>query len=104
LRARTDGWAPRVLSCSALLGEGIDDVWAAVDEFMALARTSGALIARRGEQARDWMWSEVSETLLERLRADPRVRADVHGLEADVVSGRTSPTAAARQLLERFST
>jgi LAO/AO transport system kinase len=104
LRARTDGWAPRVLSCSALLGEGIDEVWAAVEEFMVLARTSGALVERRGEQARDWMWSEVSETLLERLRADPRVRADVNGLEADVVSGRTSPTAAARQLLERFST
>ncbi|MDQ1460254.1 MAG: GTPase, partial [Actinomycetota bacterium] len=54
-------------------------------------------------QAREWMWSEVSETLLDRLRADPRVRADVNGLEADVVSGRTSPTAAARRLLERFS-
>jgi LAO/AO transport system kinase len=68
-----------------------------------LARTSGGLVARRGEQARDWMWSEVSETLLERLRADPRVRADVNGLEAEVVHGRTSPTAAARQLLERLS-
>jgi LAO/AO transport system kinase len=103
LRPRTDGWSARVLSCSALLGEGIGEVWAAVEEFMEVARTSGGLVARRGEQARDWMWSEVSETLLERLRTDPRVRADVNGLEADVVSGRTSPTAAARQLLERFS-
>ncbi|MDQ1435314.1 MAG: GTPase [Actinomycetota bacterium] len=103
LRPRTDGWSARVRSCSALLGEGIGEVWAAVEEFMELARTSGGLVARRGEQARDWMWSEVSETLLERLRADPRVRVDVDGLEADVVSGRTSPTAAARRLLERFS-
>ncbi|MDQ1380270.1 MAG: GTPase [Actinomycetota bacterium] len=103
LRPRTDGWSARVLSCSALLGEGIGEVWAAVEEFMELARTSGGLVARRGEQARDWMWSEVSETLLERLRADPRVRADVNGLEAEVVHGRTSPTAAARQLLERLS-
>ncbi|MCU1456848.1 MAG: methylmalonyl Co-A mutase-associated GTPase MeaB [Actinomycetia bacterium] len=103
LRPRTDGWSARVLSCSALLGEGIGEVWAAVEEFMELARTSGGLVARRGEQAREWMWSEVSETLLDRLRADPRVRADVNGLEADVVSGRTSPTAAARRLLERFS-
>ncbi|MDQ1383488.1 MAG: GTPase [Actinomycetota bacterium] len=103
LRPRTDGWSARVLSCSALIGEGIGEVWAAVEEFMELARTSGGLVARRGEQARDWMWSEVSETLLERLRADPRVRADVNGLEAEVVHGRTSPTAAARQLLERLS-
>jgi LAO/AO transport system kinase len=103
LRPRTDGWSARVLSCSALLGEGISEVWAAVEEFMGLARTSGGLGIRRGEQARDWMWSEVSETLLELLRADPRVRADVQSLEDDVVSGRMSPTAAARRLLERFS-
>ena len=71
-------------------------MWDAVEEFMAVARASGALGARRGEQARDWMWSEVSETLLERLRADDRVHADLEALEADVVAGRTSPTAAAR--------
>ena len=48
------------------------------------------------------MWSEVSETLLERLRADARVRTDLDALEADVIAGRTSPTAAARLLLDRF--
>ncbi len=103
LRPRTDGWAPRVLSCSALLGEGIDDVWSVVEEYSAAARASGGLDRRRGEQAREWMWSEVGETLLERLRADDRVQADVDSLEAEVVAGRTSPTAAALQLLDRFS-
>jgi GTPase len=103
LRPRTDGWSARVLSCSALLGEGIAAVWEVVEEFMVAARASGALAVRRGEQSRDWMWSEVSETLLERLRADARVRAELDALETDVVAGRTSPTAAARLLLDRFS-
>jgi LAO/AO transport system kinase len=103
LRPRTDGWSARVLSCSALLGEGIDAVWDVVEEYTAAARATGSLSIRRGEQAREWMWSEVSETLLERLRSDARVRADLDTLEADVVSGRTSPTAAARVLLDRFS-
>jgi LAO/AO transport system kinase len=102
LRPRTDGWSARVLSCSALLGDGIGDVWAAVEEFMTAARASGGLGRRRGEQSRDWMWSEVSETLLERLRADERVRTDLDALEADVIAGRTSPTAAARLLLDRY--
>ncbi len=103
LRPRTDGWSARVLSCSALLGEGIEAVWAVVEEYTAAARESGGLMRRRGEQAREWMWSEVSETLLERLRANDRVQADLATLEADVVTGRTSPTAAARLLLDRFS-
>ncbi|HEV7524356.1 MAG TPA: methylmalonyl Co-A mutase-associated GTPase MeaB [Acidimicrobiia bacterium] len=102
LRPRTDGWSARVLSCSALEGVGIGEVWAVVEEFMTAARTSDALFVRRGEQARDWMWSEVSETLLERLRTDAQVRAGLDALEADVGAGRISPTAAARSLLERF--
>ena len=103
LRPRTDGWSARVLSCSALHGVGIDAVWDAVSEFMAVARDSGGLGRRRGEQARDWLWSEVSETLLERLRSDAKVRADLEGLEREVVAQRMSPTAAALRLLERFS-
>ncbi len=85
------------------MNEGIGPIWAVIEEFMAVARESGGLTARRGEQAREWMWSEVSETLLDRLRSDARVRADLDALEADVVGGRTSPAAAARLLLERFS-
>jgi LAO/AO transport system kinase len=100
-RARTDGWVPRVQTASALTGDGIDAVWATIEEFTATVRASGGLDARRGEQAREWMWSEVSETLLERLRADTRVRAELDALEAEVVAGRISPTAAARRLLER---
>jgi LAO/AO transport system kinase len=103
LRPRTDGWSARVLSCSALRGEGIDAVWAVVEEYTAAARATGSLSIRRGEQAREWMWSEVTETLVERLRADERVQAELTELEADVIAGRTSPTAAARLLLDRFA-
>jgi LAO/AO transport system kinase len=103
LRPRTDGWAARVVSCSALEGAGIGDVWSAIVEFMAAAQASGSLTRRRGEQARDWMWSEVSETLLERLRSDSSVRAELGALEADVIAGKISPAAAARRLLDRFS-
>jgi LAO/AO transport system kinase len=102
LRPRTDGWSARVLSCSALEGTGITDVWAAIDEFMTAARASGALSRRRAEQARDWMWSEVSETLLDRLQSDERVRSALGEVEASVMAGTTSPSAAARSLLARF--
>jgi len=101
-RPRTDGWVPRVVTCSALEGSGIGDVWGALDEFMAAARASGALPYRRSEQARDWMWSEVSETLLDRLRTDENVRSVLAEVEAAVMAGTVSPSAAARSLLARF--
>jgi LAO/AO transport system kinase len=103
LRPRTDGWTARVVLCSALEGTGIGDVWSALEEFMAAARASGSLARRRGEQAREWMWSEVSETLLDRLRSDANVRAELGALESDVTAGKVSPAAGARRLLDRFS-
>jgi LAO/AO transport system kinase len=92
----------RVRTCSALLGEGIDEVWSLVGELVAASRTSGELDAKRREQARSWMWSEVTDTLLDELRDDPAVKARIESLEADVMKGRLSPAAAAREVLTTF--
>ena len=45
----------------------------------------------RSRQAVAWMWSEVQDTLVDRLRADPAVAALVDGLEAEVAAGRAHP-------------
>jgi len=100
IRPRTPGWEPRVLLASALEGHGIDEVWRAVCDYMTDVRASGVFARRRAEQAREWMWSEVTDTLVERVRADPQVRARLAATEADVEAGRMSPTAAARRLLD----
>ena len=89
-------------TCSALLGEGIDELWAAVEQLVKDARASGALAERRTEQARAWMWSEVTDTMLEELRADAEVNARIASLEADVTGGRVSAAAAARRVLSAF--
>jgi GTPase len=102
LRSRTEGWEVRVERASALLGEGIDRVWSAVEAHRAMLAASGALEARRAEQARDWMWSEVNDGLIEALASDPAVASEMHALEADVLAGTVSPTAAAQRILRRF--
>jgi LAO/AO transport system kinase len=95
--------AVAVLTASALTGAGVPEVWDAISDAVAASRASGALARRRAEQARAWMWSEVSDTLMERFRAHPRVRAAVEALERDVVAGEVSPSAAAARLLDEFS-
>jgi LAO/AO transport system kinase len=100
LRPRIASWTPRVLQCSALLGEGIDEVWDAVEDFRV---TVGATLTdRRAQQAREWMWSEVTEALLESLHRDERVAALAKRLEEAVGAGATTPTAAARAVVEAF--
>jgi LAO/AO transport system kinase len=102
VRSDDEGAIDRVRTCSALLGEGIDELWETIGALVAAARESAALDVRRAEQARAWMWSEVTDTLLDELRADAAVRARVEALEEDVSRGRISPAAAAREVLAAF--
>jgi LAO/AO transport system kinase len=102
LRPRTEGWAVRVEQVSSLLGTGIDRVWDVVEEHQATVAASGALTARRADQARDWMWSEVNDGLIDALAGDPAVASEMRALEDDVRAGSISPTAAAQRILRRF--
>ncbi|PWC88818.1 protein kinase [Azospirillum sp. TSH100] len=99
---RHGDWRVPVLSCSAFRKIGIDTVWNTIGEHKAVTEANGARATRRAEQARAWLWSEIRETLIDRFRAHPAVRADLARLEAEVTAGTTIPTAAAHTLLGRF--
>jgi LAO/AO transport system kinase len=98
VRPRVAGWDPRVLTCSALLGDGIAEVWDAVDEFRT--RVGAELPKLRARQSRDWMWSEVTESLLDALAADVPTAALARRLESEVSKGTITPTAAARAVVD----
>jgi LAO/AO transport system kinase len=48
------------------------------------------------------MWSEIAETLTDAFRHHPAVRADLVAAEHAVTHAETTPTVAARALLEKF--
>ncbi len=101
LRSPTAGWTPEVTTCSAQAGDGVVEIWDVVERFNAAVGAQG-IARRRAEQARAWMWNEVGETLLAELRRHPEVKRLVGGLEREVESGRATPAAAARRMLEAF--
>ena len=101
VRPRSASWTPRVVLCSALEQQGIDDLWLTVEEF-GRAVAGDELDARRREQARAWMRDELADSLLDRLHADARTAAAAAALEADVAAGRIAPTTAARRLITVF--
>jgi len=92
--------APCILTCSALLDEGIDSVWAAVDARFQRLVSSGKLAERRRRQCLRWLWSIVDERLKLALRESPRVSAIRDEVEREVLSGATTPEAAARRILD----
>ena len=103
LRPKWQSWSTEVMSCSALTGVGIDEIWTAVGAFTAAVSGSGELAEARAHQATAWLWSEISDTLLDRFRADPAVAGLLEDAETAVAGGLQTPTHAARMLLDRFT-
>jgi LAO/AO transport system kinase len=102
LRSPSKDWKVPVLTCSAATRLGIPEVWETIGRYRTTLSASGALDARRAEQARAWMWSEIAETLTDAFRHHPAVRADLAAAERAVTHAETTPTVAARALLEKF--
>ncbi|MCL4814700.1 MAG: methylmalonyl Co-A mutase-associated GTPase MeaB [Vicinamibacteraceae bacterium] len=94
-----DGWVPRVVTCSALTGAGIPELWDLVLEHRAEQERNGHLVRRRRGQALTWMRELVTDGLQALLRAHPAASVRLPALEQAVADGTTTPFAAARELL-----
>ena len=102
LHPRSANWKVEVQTCSARDGVGIAEAWDAVLQHRETLEASGQLMQRRAAQARDWMWSEVSESLIAALQSDAKIRKQIPAMEAAVSEGEIPPTVAAAQLLDIF--
>ncbi|GGM01959.1 ATPase/protein kinase [Nakamurella endophytica] len=96
------GAVPPVLTCSALTGDGIDEVWAAVRAHRDRLGADG-LRRRRADQQVALTWSLVRDELEHRLRRDPAVRSVREDVETAVRDGALDAAAAADRLLAAFS-
>jgi LAO/AO transport system kinase len=101
LNPGTSGWAPKVLRTSAHSAEGLEDVWTAITDFQTIMNDSGALQAKRADQATSWMWDEVTSTLLKRIKT---ASDSVNFLETAVRKGEMTPSEAAKIILSDFET
>ncbi len=99
---RPGKWSPRVLTASALTGAGLDELWQALVEHRDWLAEGGRLQALRARQALHWMWALVDEALRGAARRHPDVALMLERVEAEVRSGRSTPVAGARELLDAF--
>ena len=102
IRPASPNWRVPVLTCSALTGDGIEKVWRKIEDYREKMGASGEFAARRSNQAKAWMWSEIEESLIAALRVHPDVAKRVDTLEGEVAQGARSPGAAAREMLSTF--
>jgi LAO/AO transport system kinase len=96
------GWTPRVMSCSAIEGTGMTEIWEAVLGFIRHTRENGYFLRNRSRQARYWMYEFIDESLRSRFYAHPGIREKLKSLEQEVLSGAKSSFQAAMEILELY--
>lgn len=100
LKPATEGWTTPALTCSALTGEGIPQVWATVENFARSQTENGQFEKRRRSQNVEWMHALVEEELRRRFLKDARIATLLSSLESDVAKGDIPATEAVTKLFE----
>ena len=95
-------WTPPVLTCSALEGTGIADIWQTMTEYETQSIESGAKIKKRAHQNLAWMNALVHEMFESKLDNNIEVKQVKNKLEARVENGEVSPFAAAQEIMSKL--
>ena len=96
------GWLPKVLCYSGFYGTGIKEIWDMVYEYIAFVKDNGYFDYRRNEQNKYWMYETINESLRNSFYNNADIAARLRVAEREVLDGRVSSFAAARNLLERY--
>ncbi len=100
--APDSGWTPRVMTCSALEGGGLDKVWETVQEYMQFTRENEFFANNRRQQARYWMYEFIHESLRSHFYEQAGMQEQLQSLENQVLSGSKSSFHAAMEILEMY--
>ena len=96
------GWRPKVYTCSAVSGAGLEEVWKGVEEFLDHTQGNGFFRHNRNRQNKYWMYETIDETLKNSFYRDPRIEAEISVLEGQVLDDKISSFIAAKRLLDLY--
>jgi LAO/AO transport system kinase len=99
--ASESGCIPSVVTSSALMNTGINEVWTAIEEFVALTKVSGYFYEQRIQQDVFSIHSGIEEIIKNTVAE--KSKDLVTSLEEKVKLKQLSPRRAARMVLENFA-
>ena len=95
-------WETKAYCCSALKGEGIEDIWNVILRFKSERMTSGTFQEKRKEQALNWMHDMILEQVKTLFFEHPNIVEEIPHLERKVVQGELPVTKAVEMLMVKF--
>lgn len=102
MRPKEAGWRPPVIAVSNATRDGYDELSQALAQHEIHMKESGAWSLRRETQTVAAFWQALQDEIIDRLRTDPVIAANLPSLEQRLRLGELSPGAAVDWILTRF--
>ena len=93
-------WHPQVLTCSAMLNRGLDQIWQQIQKHHEVQTSNGEFQSKRQGQLQQWLESTVEQRLMSNFYSNPAVQNARDSVIAAVAEGSITPVNAAVKLLE----
>lgn len=100
LRPPTPDWRPFVRTCSTVAGDGVMEVWPALQEFRAQTTAAGTWAARRQHQLRDAFDAQLTEAMRSHWITHPEAAAAKADMETRLLRGQIDVSSAVDTLID----
>lgn len=96
------GWGPETLTCSALSGDGIPEIWNMLLNYIEFTKDNEYFELKRAGQARQIMFEYINNRLYDHFYQDTQIKSMISDAEKTVREKLNSPYQAAQLLLEKY--
>jgi len=97
---KESSWKPKVLTCSALKNEGIEDIWKMVSEYKNTTESNNHWDTKRNQQNKYWLIQTIENQLQENFFNSNKIKKELKLQLQLIEQQKTTPFAAAEYLLK----
>ncbi|MCB1191246.1 MAG: methylmalonyl Co-A mutase-associated GTPase MeaB [Leptospiraceae bacterium] len=97
------GWIPGVEICSAVTGDGIQEIWNLILSYSELVKNNRYFEKKRLEQSKYWMHQTIEESLKSNFYNNPQIKSKIPEMEKSVFLGKHTSFQAAYELLALYN-
>jgi LAO/AO transport system kinase len=95
-------WYPKVLTCSAVQKEGLNEIWSVVEEFTLHMKQKDPFFRNRQFQNVEWMHDIIIYSLKHHFYSNKTISQSITSLETDIRNRQIPAITAARKLLKKY--
>ena len=99
---KENGWYPKVLTCSAIENDGLNDIWTMISNYVAKNKKDNVFQLKRQQQNKNWLLQSLDDQLKMHFYQNDAVKPVLKDMIQEVIEAKISPFKAAEKLLSLY--